>query len=130
MSLPKRQGHPEGPATLNGWPEKDSGLSAGVTRTQLATGKHGVIWCIFDLSPRGHFDDFQCVIFVGWVFFALHNQNVFETLVVVGAVRCWAITKSVKIKAFEGFANAARVEGARALTGVCIEQCLYIAGMC
>ena len=87
-----------------------SGLCAGVALAQIATCKHGVIGFVLDLSTWCHFDDFQCVVLVGRVLFTLHDQHVFEALVIFGTVLCRAVAQTVELEAFEGFCNGAWVE--------------------
>ena len=101
-------------------------LGAWVTVAQLATRKHWVVWCILNLSARCDLNDFQRVVFVCRVFFALHNKHVFEALVVIATVSGRTVAHAVEIKVFERFDNTARVECARTLDRIRIKQRLCI----
>ena len=77
------------------------GLRAVVAGAQCAAAEHlWVIGAIGHLIDRGDFDDFEKVEFGGWVLFTLHNQHVFEALVVFGAIECFAVAQTVELEAF------------------------------
>ena len=99
-------------------------LSAWVTCAQVATGKHVGDLERKLLAPWCHFNDFEKVKLGCWVLFTLHNQHVFEALVIFGAVQCFTIAQTVELKAFQGLANTTWVECAGAFTSICIEQSL------
>ena len=93
-----------------------AGLCAWVTLPEFAASEHWVIRCVLDLRTRRDFDDFQSVELGCRVLFTLHDQHVFEALVVFGTVQCWAVAQTVELEAFQSFANCTWVERAGTLT--------------
>ena len=104
-------------------------LSAWVTRAEAATGKHLVIRRVFDLRTRRNFNDFKGIVFVFSVLLALHDQHIFEALVIRGTVKSRAVAKTIKFKAFKCCNNTTRIECTGTLAGICIEQGLGVNGL-
>ena len=77
----------------------------------------------------GDLDDLQQVEFRGRVFFTAHNQNVFEALVVFGAIQGLAVAHTVEFEPFQGLDHGTGVGRTCALNGVGVKQRLHVAGM-
>lgn len=102
-------------------------LCPGVAGAQLAAKDRGVVGHLLDW---GDLDDLQQVEFRGRVFFTAHNQNVFEALVVFGAIQRLAVAHTVEFEAFQRLDHGAGVERTRALNSIGVKQRLHIAGVC
>jgi len=85
-----------------------------------------VSWVVGNLIDRSDFHDFEEVELGLWVLFTLHNQHVFEALVIVATVQSWAVAQTVELVVFESFSNRTRCEGASTGYGICIEQGLHV----
>ena len=84
---------------------------------------------VFDLRTRRNFNDFKGIVFVFSVLLALHDQHIFEALVIRGTVKSRAVAKTIKFKAFKCCNNTTRIECTGTLAGICIEQGLGVNGL-
>jgi hypothetical protein len=106
-------------------------LRAVVTLTEggFVAAHLWVVRCICDLLNRRDFDDFHEIEFVLGVFFAANDKNVFEALVIVCTIQCFAVAHTAEFKAFKGFDNCTRCKRASTLNSIRIKQGLYVGGV-